>query len=151
MLRHFAVVAAVALVAGLASWLPSRAFEAETIEVSALGFNPPVCKMNRGFVRFKNVGPSTIKVGRPGLQAGDPPSEVREMAPGEYSIAFSIPNGGSTVFLDVDRPDHRVTVVTPVFVEHWDPVCTPDPNYTPPQPPCRSNPYCLRLPVLSSE
>ena len=127
-----------------------RAYTVQTVEVSELGFNPGVCRMNREYVRFHNVGATPIRVVRPGVVASDPPLlDTGYVKPGEYSSEIVIPHGGSTVFYDFDRPQHSMTVVTPVFVEHWEPICTPDPDYTPPQPPCRTNPHCLRLPALA--
>ena len=145
------LVAAIALAPAALSAPGSRAFVVETVEVSAeLGFNPTVCRMNREFVRFHNVGSETIRVGRPGI-VGEPPFDVQVIEPGGYSLEFSIPYGGTTRFINVDNPAQYVTIVTPVFVTYWDPICTPDPNYQPPQPPCRTNPHCNRLPALAMD
>lgn len=153
---RIALTALAALTALVLAWpgvfLPAetRAYTVQTVEVSELGFNPAVCRMNREYVRFHNAGATPIRVIRPGVVASDPPLiDTGVLQPGEYSTEIIIPHGGTTVFYDFDRPQHSVTVVTPVWVEHWEPSCTPDPNYTPPQPPCRTNPYCLRLPVLA--
>lgn len=153
---RIALTALAALTALVLAWpgvfLPTetRAYTVQTVEVSELGFNPAVCRMNREYVRFHNAGATPIRVIRPGVVASDPPLiDTGVLQPGEYSTEIIIPHGGTTVFYDFDRPQHSVTVVTPVWVEHWEPSCTPDPNYTPPQPPCRTNPYCLRLPVLA--
>jgi hypothetical protein len=128
----------------------SQQLELQTVEVSAaLGFNPTVCRMNREYVRFHNVGSTTISIGRPGVIAGDPPFDVQVIPPGGYSIEFSIPYGGNTKFINIDNPSQNMTVVTPVFVSRWEPICTPDPNYQPPQPPCRNNEHCLRVPVVA--
>ena len=148
------VVALVVAAAMLGTaWLAassSRAYTVQTVEVSELGFNPAVCRMNREFVRFKNVGSVPIRVVRPGVIPGDPPLiDTDYVKPGTYSNEILIPHGGNTVFYDFDRRTHSMTVITPVFVEFWDPICTPDPNYTPPQPPCRTNPHCVRMPVLA--
>jgi len=140
-------IAAAGLLVPFAGIPRSRAYVVQTVEVSeALGFNPTVCRMNREYVRFHNVGTSTVRVGRPGVTPGDPPFDVQVIEPGDYSIEFSIPYGGTTKFIDIDNPSHSMTVVTPVFVMYWDPICTPDPDYQPPQPPCRGNAHCLRLP-----
>ena len=64
---------------------------------------------------------------------------------GGFSNEILIPHGGSTVFYDFERPNHSMSVITPVFVMSWEPICTPDPDISPPQPPCRQNPYCLRV------
>lgn len=153
---RIALTALAALTALVLAWpgvfLPTetRAYTVQTVEVSELGFNPAVCRMNREYVRFHNAGATPIRVIRPGVVASDPPLiDTGVLQPGEYSTEIIIPHGGTTVFYDFDRPQHSVTVVTPVWVEHWEPSCTADPNYTPPQPPCRTNPYCLRLPVLA--
>lgn len=140
----------------VAAWaLPevvTRAYTVQTVEVSELGFNPAVCRMNREYVRFRNVGNAPIRVVRPGVVVGDPPLiDTGFLKPGEYSNEILIPHGGNTVFYDFDRPSHSMVVVTPVFVQNWDPICPPDPNYQPPQPPCRSNPYCLRMPLLAAD
>lgn len=155
---RIALTALAALTALVLAWpgvfLPAetRAYTVQTVEVSELGFNPAVCRMNREYVRFHNAGATPIRVIRPGVVASDPPLiDTGVLQPGEYSTEIIIPHGGTTVFYDFDRPQHSVTVVTPVWVEHWEPSCTPDPNYTPPQPPCRTNPYCLRLPVLAAD
>ena len=155
---RIALTAIAALTALVLAWpglfLPAetRAYTVQTVEVSELGFNPAVCRMNREYVRFHNAGATPIRVIRPGVVASDPPLiDTGVLQPGEYSTEIIIPHGGTTVFYDFDRPQHSVTVVTPVWVEHWEPSCTPDPNYTPPQPPCRTNPYCLRLPVLAAD
>jgi hypothetical protein len=155
---RIALTALAALTALVLAWpgvfLPTetRAYTVQTVEVSELGFNPAVCRMNREYVRFHNAGATPIRVIRPGVVASDPPLiDTGVLQPGEYSTEIIIPHGGTTVFYDFDRPQHSVTVVTPVWVEHWEPSCTPDPNYTPPQPPCRTNPYCLRLPVLAAD
>lgn len=129
----------------------SRALTVETVEVSEAGFNPGVCRMNREFIQFRNVGSSTIRIGKPGVTPGDPPFDVRVIEPGELSPRTSIPYGGSTVFIDIDHPDHSLNVITPTFVMYWDPICTPDPNFSPPQPPCRGNEYCLRLPLVAHD
>ena len=155
---RIALIALAALTALVLAWpglfLPAetRAYTVQTVEVSELGFNPAVCRMNREYVRFHNAGATPIRVIRPGVVASDPPLiDTGVLQPGEYSTEIIIPHGGTTVFYDFDRPQHSVTVVTPVWVEYWEPSCTPDPNYTPPQPPCRTNPYCLRLPVLAAD
>jgi len=155
---RIALTAIAAVTALVLAWpgvfLPTetRAYTVQTVEVSELGFNPAVCRMNREYVRFHNAGATPIRVIRPGVVASDPPLiDTGVLQPGEYSTEIIIPHGGTTVFYDFDRPQHSVTVVTPVWVEHWEPSCTPDPNYTPPQPPCRTNPYCLRLPVLAAD
>jgi hypothetical protein len=128
----------------------TRAYTVQTVEVSEAGFNPGICRMNREYVRFRNVGNVPIRVVRPGVVSGDEPLiDTGVLAPGAYSNEILIPHGGSTVFYDFDRPQHSMTVVTPVFVTYWDPICTPDPNYQPPQPPCRSNPHCLRVAAVS--
>ena len=147
------VLALLALAAvPLVSDRPSRAYEVQTVEVSEAGFNPGVCRMNREYVQFKNVGSTPRRVIRPGIIAGDPPLfDTGVIQPGETSNAFIIPYGGSTVFYDAEDSSHFVTVVTPVFVQYWEPICTPDPNYQPPQPPCRTNPYCLRLPLVGTD
>jgi hypothetical protein len=129
---------------------PGRAYVVETVEISeALGFNPTVCRMNREYIRFHNVGQTTVRVARPGVHAGDPPFDVQVIPPGGYSIEFAIPYGGNTKFINVDKPSQSMNAITPVFVTYWDPICTPDPNYQPPQPPCRSNPHCVRMLTLA--
>lgn len=129
----------------------TRAYVVQTVEVSPLGFNPAVCRMNREYIRFHNVGNTVIRVGRPSALAGQPPFDVHELQPGEFTPDIIIPFGGTSEFIDVDNPAHSVTVITPVFVMYWDPICTPDPDFQPPQPPCRTNPYCLRLALLSAD
>ncbi len=145
----FVVAAAVAVFRPAPS---ARGYTVQTVEVSEGGFNPGVCRMNREYVRFKNVGSSPRRVIRPGVVAGDPPLiDTGYLKPGEYSNEIIIPHGGTTEFYDADNLAHSMTVVTPVFVMYWDPICTPDPNYTPPQPPCRGNPYCVRAPVTARD
>ncbi len=123
-----------------------------TVEVSEAGFNPGVCRMNREYVQFKNVGSKPIRVIRPGIVADPTPLiDTGYLEPGETSNKILIPHGGTTPFYDADDTSHSMTVVTPVFVMSWDPICTPDPDFQPPQPPCRSNPYCLRIPLLASD
>lgn len=131
---------------------PSRAYTVQTVEISEGGFNPPECRMNREYVRFKNVGTTPRRVIRPGVVPGDPPLiDTGVLKPGEFSNEILIPHGGSTKFYDAANLAHSVTVVTPVFVESWEPICTPDPNYQPPQPPCRSNPFCVRMAALAAD
>lgn len=150
----FPILAVVALLASLvfSELRPAHAYTVQTVEVSETGFNPAVCRMNREYVRFKNVGSTPRRVIRPGVVAGDPPLiDTGYLKPGEFSNEILIPHGGTTEFFDADDLAHSMTVVTPVFVEYWDPICTPDPNYTPPQPPCRKNPYCVRAPVTARD
>jgi hypothetical protein len=121
-----------------------------TVEVSEGGFNPGVCRMNREYVQFKNVGSKPIRVIRPGIVADPTPLiDTGYLEPGETSNKILIPHGGTTPFYDADEMSHSMTVVTPVFVMSWDPICTPDPNFQPPQPPCRGNAFCLRLPGVA--
>lgn len=155
--RTAQVTTAIALIAILAAGLfavrtPARGYTVQTVEVSEAGFNPGVCRMNREYVRFKNVGSRPLRVIRPGVVTGDPPLlDTGYIKPGEYSNEIIIPHGGTTEFFDADNLSHSMTVVTPVYVQYWEPICTPDSNYSPPQPPCRSNPYCLRLPVAARD
>lgn len=151
-----ALISLAAVVAVLAPLLlpntTARGYTVQTVEVSEGGFNPTVCRMNREYVRFKNVGSTPRRVIRPGVVAGDPPLiDTGYIKPGAYSSEIIIPHGGTTEFFDADNLAHSMTVVTPVFVEYWDPICTPDPNYSPPQPPCRANPYCVRTPILAKD
>lgn len=147
----FALVAAALAPLSLAG-PGSRAYTVETVEVSEGGFNPGICRMNREYVRFQNVGNGPIRVVRHGVIPGDPPLiDTGVLEPGEYSNEILIPHGGSTVFYDFDRPDHSMTVITPVFVTSWQVICTPDPDFRPPVPPCRSNPYCLRVASVSRD
>ena len=125
-------------------------YNVNTVEVSEGGFNPGVCRMNREYVQFKNVGSKPIRVIRPGIVADPTPLiDTGYLEPGETSNQILIPHGGTTPFYDADNTAHSITVVTPVFVMHWDVICTPDPNFQPPQPPCRANPHCLRLPLVA--
>ena len=131
----------------------SRAYTVQTVEISELGFNPAICRMNREYVRFKNVSDSVKRVGRPSVFAGEPPFDVQEIQPGEFSNEYLIAYGGSTVFIDVDNPEHKMTVITPVFVQTWDPICTPAAQVTPPpsSPNCGAQSHCLRLPLLATD
>jgi hypothetical protein len=155
--KLIAVVASIAFVVtlgafGLSGRSAVHGYTVQTVEVSEAGFNPAVCRMNREYVRFKNVGSTPRRVIRPGVVAADPPLiDTGYIKPGEYSNEILIPHGGTTEFYDADDLAHSMTVVTPVFVEYWDPICTADPNYTPPQPPCRKNPYCVRAPVMARD
>lgn len=148
------ILAALLVLAALAMRAGSVAhgYTVQTVEVSEGGFNPTVCRMNREYVRFKNVGSTPRRVIRPGVVASDPPLiDTGYIKPGAVSTEIIIPHGGTTEFFDADNLTHSMTVVTPVFVQYWDPICTPDPNYTPPQPPCRKNPYCVRAPVMAKD
>ncbi|GMV86272.1 MAG: hypothetical protein AMXMBFR80_21270 [Dehalococcoidia bacterium] len=130
----------------------TRAYEVQTIEVSEAGFNPPVCRMNREFVRFKNVGNEPRRVIIPSLFPGDLPFfDTGVLQPGETSNEYKSENGGSTVFVDAFDPTLTGTVITPVFVPKWDVQCTPDPNLQPPVPLCRKSDHCLRLPAISAD
>lgn len=144
---------ALALLApALAPPVGPRAYEVQTIEVSEAGFNPPVCRMNREYVRFKNVGNEPHRVIIPSLFPGDLPFfDTGVLDPGETSNELRIEYGGSTVFVDAFDPTLKGTVITPVFVQTWDPQCTPDPNLQPPVPLCRKSAHCLRLPAVSSD
>lgn len=151
-LRRLAAAAllAILLVPAALDRTASHAYTVQTVEVSEAGFNPSVCRMNREYVRFKNVGSKPIRVIRPGVVIGDPPlHDTGYIKPGQYSTEFIIPHGGTTEFFDADNAAHGVTVVTPVWVTYWEPICTPDPNYQPPQPPCRQSPHCLRVPGVA--
>ena len=149
-LAALALVISAALLPLHAQREAGRAYVVETIEISEeLGFNPTICRMNREYVRFHNVGSSTVTIGRPGVITGDPPFDVQVIPPGGYSIEFAIPYGGNTKFINVDKPSQVATILTPTWVTYWDPICTPDPDYQPPQPPCRTNPHCLRLPAVA--
>lgn len=130
----------------------TRAYEVQTIEVSEAGFNPPICRMNREFVRFKNVGNEPRRVIIPSLFPEDLPFfDTGVLQPGETSNEYKSENGGSTVFVDAFDPSLTGTVITPVFVPKWDVQCTPDPNLQPPVPICRKSDHCLRLPAISAD
>lgn len=130
----------------------TRAYEVQTIEVSEAGFNPPICRMNREYVRFKNVGSEPRRIIIPSLFPEDPPFfDTGVLESGEVSNALRIEYGGSTVFVDALDSSLRGTVITPVFVPKWDPQCTPDPNLQPPVPLCRKSEHCLRLPAISAD
>ncbi len=131
---------------------PIRAITVQTVQVSESGFNPSVCKMNRDFVRFENVGTTPRRVIRPGIIPGQEPLfDTGVLEPGEVSNAFAIPYGGTTVFFDAEDMSRSVTVVTPVFVEQWEVVCTPDPEVVAPEPACPAEMFCLRLPALARD
>ncbi len=130
----------------------TRAYEVQTIEVSEAGFNPPICRMNREFVRFKNVGNEPRRIIIPSLFPEEPPFfDTGVLQPGETSNEYKSENGGSTIFVDAFDPTLKGTVITPVFVQTWDPQCTPDPNLQPPVPLCRKSEHCLRLPAISAD
>ncbi len=140
------------LAPGLVPHDATRAYEVQTIEVSEAGFNPPICRMNREFVRFKNVGNEPRRIIIPSLFPEDPPFfDTGVLQPGETSNEYKSENGGSTVFVDAFDSSLRGTVITPVFVPKWDVQCTPDPNLQPPVPLCRKSEHCLRLPALSAD
>lgn len=151
--RLFPLLGLIALLApGLAPHDASRAYEVQTIEVSEAGFNPPVCRMNREFVRFKNVGNEPRRIIIPSLFPEDLPFfDTGVLQPGETSNEYKSENGGSTVFVDAFDPSLTGTVITPVFVLKWDVQCTPDPNLQPPVPLCRKSDHCLRLPAISAD
>ncbi len=129
----------------------THAYEVHTVEVSSAGFNPSICRMNRAYVRFKNVGSEPRRVILPGL-GGDPPFwDSGPLQPGQTSNEYKLEYGGSTVFRDAANETHSVTVITPVHVETWDPDCTPDPSLQPPVPLCRDSAHCLRLPAVSAD
>lgn len=145
-----------ALLASLALAIPwsaaGQGYTTQTVEVSEAGFNPDVCRMNREYVQFKNVGSTPIRVIRPGIVADPTPLiDTGYLEPGETSRKILIPHGGTTPFYNADNLAHSMSVITPVFVEYWDPDCTPDPGFQPPQPPCRDKPHCLRLPVVATD
>lgn len=151
--RFFPLLGLLALLgAGLAPHDATRAYDVQTIEVSEAGFNPPICRMNREYVRFKNVGSEPRRVIIPSLFPEDPPFfDTGVLQPGETSNEYKSENGGSTVFVDAFDSSLRGTVITPVFVPKWDPQCTPDPNLQPPVPLCRKSEHCLRLPAISAD
>lgn len=156
MSRTFRPLVALFLAAAVAlPWhaaLMQGGYTTQTVEVSEGGFNPTVCRMNREYVQFKNVGSTPIRVIRPGIVADPTPLiDTGVLEPGETSNEILIPHGGTTVFYDADNLDHSMTVITPVFVEYWDPDCTADPGFQPPQPPCRGNAHCLRIPLLAMD
>lgn len=137
---------------GLVPHDSARAYEVQTIEVSEAGFNPPICRMNREYVRFKNVGTGPRRIIIPALFPEDPPFfDTGVLESGEVSNALRIEYGGSTVFVDAFDSSLKGTVITPVFVPKWDPQCTPDPNLQPPVPLCRNTEHCLRLPAISAD
>jgi hypothetical protein len=130
----------------------TSAYEVQTIEVSEAGFNPPICRMNREYVRFKNVGAGPRRIIIPSLFPEDPPFfDTGVLQPGETSNEYKSENGGSTVFVDAFDPSLTGTILTPVFVLKWDVQCTPDPNLQPPVPLCRKTEHCLRLPAISAD
>jgi hypothetical protein len=140
------------LAQALAPPLAPRAYEVQTIEVSEAGFNPPICRMNREYVRFKNAGNQPRRIIIPSLFPEDPPFfDTGVLESGEVSNALRIEYGGSTTFVDAFDPALKGTVITPVFVQTWDPQCIPDPNLQPPVPLCRKSEHCLRLPAVSSD
>jgi hypothetical protein len=149
----FGTLLIAALVAGVLQQNDTRAYTVQTVEISELGFNPSICRMNREYVRFKNVSDSVMRVGRPSVFAGEPPFDVQEIQPGGFSIEYLIAYGGSTVFMDVDNPEHKMTVITPVFVQTWEPICTPTVPVTPPPSSsnCSTQTHCLRLPLLATD
>lgn len=137
---------------GLLPFGAIRAYEVQTIEVSEAGFNPSICRMNREFVRFKNVGTEPRRIIIPSLFPEDPPFfDTGVLESGQVSNSIRIEYGGSTVFIDSFDPSLKGTVITPVFVESWDPQCTPDPNLQPPVPLCRKSEHCLRLPGVAAD
>ena len=145
-------LAVAALVTAALQQSDIRAYTVQTVEIGELGFNPAICRMNREYVRFKNVSDSVMRVGRPSVFAGEPPFDVQEIQPGGFSIEYLIAYGGSTVFIDVDNPEHKMTVITPVFVQTWEPICTPQAPAPPPPPsPCDAPSHCLRLPLLATD
>src|SRR3990172_6517251 len=102
---------------GLAPHDSTRAYEVQTIEVSEAGFNPPICRMNREYVRFKNVGTGPRRIIIPALFPEDPPFfDTGVLETGEVSNALRIEYGGSTVFVDAFDSSPKGTVITPVFV-----------------------------------
>ena len=154
-LSAFRALLTVLAVAGVAipwSTASTQGYTTQTVEVSEAGFNPGVCRMNREYVAFKNVGSTPIRIIRPGIVADPTPLiDTGYIEPGETSRKILIPHGGTTPFYDADNLAHSMTVVTPVSVEYWDPICTPDADFQPPQPPCRGNPHCLRIPGVASD
>jgi hypothetical protein len=136
----------------LSAYGAPHAYTTQTVEISEAGFNPAVCKMNREYVRFKNVGSTPRRVIRAGVLPTDPPLvDTGPIAPGASSGDILIPYGGTTVFQDADNPAHSVEVVTPVYVHYWDPDCVPAAGFQGSAPPCRTNPYCLRMADVATD
>lgn len=142
------------LLAFAASALPlhttAQGYPTQTIEVSEGGFNPSVCQMNRDNIEFKNVGVTPIRVILPHPIPGqDPLFDTGYLEPGETSNRYSIQTPGQLRFYNADNMSQFVTARTPVLVEQWEVICTPDPAFSPPPPLCRANPYCLRVPIVA--
>ncbi|MGE0706172.1 MAG: hypothetical protein AB7P22_19805 [Vicinamibacterales bacterium] len=150
LLLVLALIVPVALRA--ASFDVRAAYTVQVVEVNEGGFNPAVCKMNREYVQFKNVGTTPRRVIRPGVLATDPPLiDTGPIPPGGVSIEILVPHGGTTVFYDADNRSHSMQVITPVLVEYWDPICTADPSRRPAVPACLDVTRCRVLPMLASE
>lgn len=154
MLKRILAMAALAAVVGMVVGpapirTTAQGYTTQVVEVSEGGFNPPTCQMNREYIAFKNVGSTPRRVILPS-QIGQPPIfDTGYLEPGETSISFTMQYPGTFEFYDADNSVNYVTVRTPVFVQTWEVICTPDPSKTPPPPVCRGNPYCLRMPIVA--
>jgi len=139
------VLAFGALASGALAPRDAIALETWVVEFSEDGFNPGICKMNREFIRFKNVDDVPRRVIIPAnVQGWDPLWDSGLVQPGELSNTFTINYGGSTQFVDPDS-GKTMTALTPVFVALWDPECEVDPAFQPTPPLCRESLNCLRL------
>src|SRR5512141_3192567 len=70
-------------------------FKVFTVEVSEIGFNPPVCQISRdNYIQFKNVGKGAIRVIRHG--SGDALTfDSGLLSPGQVSNQDFFPFGSS--------------------------------------------------------
>jgi len=131
LLTFLAGVAALAIVAQ--SGRPAEAYTRYTIEVDLEGFNPRLCRINRGDqVNFLNVADVPIRVYQPGF-GGLPSTFDFVLAPGETSQAQSYTAGDTDEFFSGEG--HFVTVMTPPTSNTWQTSCakeapTPTPTAT---------------------
>jgi len=97
------------------------------VNVSAAGFDPPVCRISRrDVVAWRNTGSTPIRVIWPDPNAPKPTYDSGILAPGQTSLpfaAFEFP--GNYAFRDAANSAHVGLVVLPTFTNTVDPQCTP--------------------------
>lgn len=128
----------------------ARAYDVQTVEVSEGGFNPPVCQMNREYLRFRNVGSTPRRVvWRSPTPGGELLFDSGWLEPGQLSNEVYMGFPGTFRFEDAEDGERFLIVKTPVYSATWPVVCAPDPARRPPSPPCSGAAHCLRVPGLA--
>ena len=97
------------------------------VNVSAAGFDPPVCRISRrDVVAWRNTGSTPIRVILPDPNSPIPIYDSGLIKPGQVSLpyaGFEAPSNWR--FQDAADRSHVGLVITPTFTNTVDPQCTP--------------------------